>query len=74
MYIFPKFTICSPPPGFKNRTSAIISRGLYTSYSIFEDHINEVFSENSLLMYGWYSRTVYDGAYTVDTHCITWNI
>ena len=38
---------------------AIISRGLYTFYPIFKDHFfvfKEVFSDNSLLMYGLYSR------------------
>jgi hypothetical protein len=38
---------------------AIISRGLYIFYPIFKDHFfvfKEVFSENSDLMYGLYSR------------------
>ena len=42
-----------------NRTRAIISRGLYIFYPIFKDHFfvfKEVFSENSVLMYGLYSR------------------
>ena len=50
------------------RTRAIISRGLYIYYPIFEDHFfvfKEVFSENSVLMYGLYSRAAYDGARTV---------
>ena len=37
------------------RTRAIISRGLYIFYPIFEDHFfvfKEAFSENSVLMYG----------------------
>ena len=37
---------------------AIISRGLYIFYPIFKDHFfifKEVFSENSVLMYGLYS-------------------
>ena len=37
------------------RTRAIISRGLYIFYPIFEDHFfvfREVFSENSVFMYG----------------------
>ena len=41
------------------RTRAIISRGLYIFYPIFKDHFfvfKEVFSENSVLMYGLYSR------------------
>ena len=41
------------------RTSAIISRGLYIFYPISKDHFfvfKEVFSENSVLMYGLYSR------------------
>ena len=41
------------------RTRAIISRGLYIFYPIFKDHffvLKEVFSENSALMYGLYSR------------------
>ena len=41
------------------RTRAIISRGLYIFYPIFKDRFfvfNEVFSENSFLMYGLYSR------------------
>ena len=36
-------------------TRAIITSGLYIFYSIFEDHFfvfKEVFSENSVLMYG----------------------
>ena len=39
----------------KYRTRAIITRGLYIFYPIFEDHFfvfKEVFSENSVLMYG----------------------
>jgi hypothetical protein len=39
----------------KYRTRAILTRGLYISYPIFEDHFfvfKEVFSENSVLMYG----------------------
>ena len=43
----------------KYRTRAIISRGLYIFYPIFKDHFfvfKEVFSENSVLMYGLYSR------------------
>ena len=41
------------------RTRAIISRGLYIFYTIFKDHFfvfKEGFSENSVLMYGLYSR------------------
>ena len=41
------------------RTRAIISRGLYFFYPISKDHFfvfKEVFSENSVLMYGLYSR------------------
>jgi hypothetical protein len=41
------------------RTRAIISRGLYIFYPIFKDRFfvfNEVFSENSFLVYGLYSR------------------
>ena len=41
------------------RTRAIMSRGLYIFYPIFKDHFfvfKEVFSENSVLMYGLYSR------------------
>ena len=41
------------------RTRAIISRGLYIFYSIFKDHIfvlKEFFLENSVLVYGLYSR------------------
>ena len=40
-------------------TRAIISRGLYMFYPISKDHFfvfREVFSENSVLMYGLYSR------------------
>ncbi len=40
-------------------TRAIISRGLYIFYPISKDHFfvfKEVFSENSVLMYGLYSR------------------
>ena len=34
------------------RVSVIISRGLYTFYTILEDHVFKVFlSENSVLMY-----------------------
>ena len=43
------------------RTRAIITRGLYTFYPIFEDHFfvfKEVFSENSDLNNGLYSRAV----------------
>ena len=43
----------------KYRTRAIISRGLYIFYPISKDHFfvfKEVFSENSVLMYGLYSR------------------
>ena len=50
------------------RTRAIISRGLYIFYPIFKDHFfvfKKVFSENSVLMYGLYSRAAYDGARTV---------
>ena len=41
------------------RMHAIISRGLYIFYPISKDHFfvyKEVFSENSVLMYGLYSR------------------
>jgi hypothetical protein len=41
---------------------------LYLFYPIFKDHFfvyKEVFSENSVLMYGLYSRAAYDGARTV---------
>ena len=41
------------------RMRAIISRGLYIFYPIFNDHFfvfKEVFSENSVLMYGLYLR------------------
>ena len=41
------------------RTCVIISRGLYIFYPISKDHFfvfKEVFSENSALMYGLYSR------------------
>ena len=51
------------------RTRAIISRGLYIFYPISKDHFfvfKEVFSENSVFMYGLYSRAAYDGARTVD--------
>ena len=40
---------------------AIISHNLYTFYPILEDHFfafNEVFSENSVFMYGYYSSAV----------------
>ena len=63
------------PNSSKNiyRTRAIISRGLYIFYPISKDHLfvfKEVFSENSVLMYGLYSRAAsnhdaYDGARTV---------
>ena len=46
-------------------TRAIISPSLYIFYTIFEDHFfvfKEDFSENSVLVYGQYSRTGYDGA------------
>ena len=49
------------------RTLAIISHGLYIFHPIFKDHFfvfKEVFSENSVLMYGLYSRAAYDGAST----------
>ena len=41
------------------RTRAIINRGLYIFYPISKDHFfvfEEVFSENSVIMYGSYSR------------------
>ena len=41
------------------RTRAIISHGLYIFYLISKDHFfafKEIFSENSVLMYGLYSR------------------
>ena len=44
---------------YNYRTRAIISRGLYVFYPIFKDRFfvfKEVFSENSVLMYGLYSR------------------
>jgi hypothetical protein len=53
---------------FIYRTRAIISRGLYIFYPFSKDHFfvfNEVFSENSFLMYGLYSRAAYDGERTV---------
>ena len=40
---------------FIYRTRAIITRGLYTFYPLFEDHFfvfKEGFFENSILMYG----------------------
>ena len=55
---------------YNYRTRAIISRGLYIFYPIFKDHffvLKEVFSENSALMYGLYSRAAYSGARTVYT-------
>jgi hypothetical protein len=51
---------------------AIISRGLYIFYPISKDHFfvfKEVFSENSVLMYGLYSRAAYDGARMVFEKC-----
>ena len=42
-------------------TCAIITRGLYISYPIFEVHFlvfKEVFSENSVFILGWYSRVI----------------
>ena len=42
-------------------TGPIIIRGLYIFYPIVEDHffvLKKVFSENSGLMYDWYSRAV----------------
>ena len=47
---------------------AIISHGLYIFYPISKDHFfvfKEFFSENDVLMYGFYSRAAYDGARTV---------
>ena len=44
---------------FMYRTRAIISCGLYIFYPISKDHFfvfKEFFSENSVLMYGLYSR------------------
>ena len=44
---------------YEYRTRAIISRGLYIFYPIFKDHFfvfKDVFLENSVLMYGLYSR------------------
>ena len=40
---------------YEYRTRAIISRGLYTFYPLFEDNFfifKDVFLENSILMYG----------------------
>ena len=48
-----------PCPKNEYPTRAIISRGLYIFYPIYKDHFfvfMEVFSENSVLMYGLYSR------------------
>ena len=50
-------------------TRAIIRRGLYIFYLISKDHFfvfKEVFSENSVIMYGLYSRAAYVGACTVN--------
>ena len=50
-----KFVTCE----FKYRTRAILSRGLYIFYPISKEHFfvfKEVFTENSVLMYGLYSR------------------
>jgi hypothetical protein len=50
------------------RTQTIITCGLYISYPTLEDRFfvfKEVFSDNSVLMYGWYSRAGYDGVRTV---------
>ena len=57
------------PGSFIYRMRAVISRGLY----IFENHFflfqapsfQGGFSENSVLLYGSYSRAVYNGARTV---------
>ena len=41
----------------------IITRGLYIYYKILEDHFivfTEFFSKSSVLMYGLYSRAVYN--------------
>ena len=46
-----KRSLWTPP----YRTRAIITRGLYIFYPLFEDHFfvfKEVFSENFVLMYG----------------------
>ena len=51
-------------------TRAITSRGLYIFYPISKEYVfvfKEVFSENSVLMYGLYQRAAYDGASTVFT-------
>ena len=61
---------------FEYHRRAIISRGLYIFYSIFEDHFfvfKEDFPENSSLMYGYwlifksglYLRAGYDGPHSV---------
>ena len=50
---------CEVNCNFIYRTRAIISRGLYIFYPISKDHFfdfKEVFSENSVPMYGLYSR------------------
>ena len=50
------------------RTRPIISRGLYIFNPPSKDYFfvfKKVFSENSVLMYGLYSRAAYDGARTV---------
>ena len=48
---------------YKYRTRAIITRGLYIYYPMFEGQFfvfKGVFSENSVLMYGYYLRAVYN--------------
>ena len=46
----------------------VLCRGLCIFYPISKDHFfvfKQVFSENSVLMYGLYSRAAYDGTRTV---------
>ena len=50
------------------RTRAIISRGLYIFYPISKNHFfvfKEVFSKNSVLMYGLYSRAAWWRTYGI---------
>ena len=53
------------------RTRAIITRGLNIFYPLFEDHFffsKEIFSENSVVMYGQYLRAVSNQKWVMMEH------
>ena len=59
---------------FIYRTRAIISRGLHIFYPISKDHFfvfKEVFSENSVFMYGLYSRAAFNQEWLMMVRVLT---